>query len=201
MNYHYLVEVFPKYFHLFPCRHTTQDINMKPFKRIGNCVGIRAVKQKDGSKFKFLYAKRSDQLDIIRRLNIDFPDTFNIWQETKVTKEWLEDWVFGGKVLYRDDHEYKVYWLHTFLNGKRMFPLIINKGAKTFYNACTLFEGLVPEDNLGVLVSDVDDLVLDGVWKPEEIDYRSFVRLCSHCGVVSNLARPKKNPWLLNKHM
>ena len=195
-NLHFIAEVFPNYFHLFPNKNTPQDLNMKIIGR-KNLLFVKCIRQKEGSRFKVIYTKNHcGQVEVINRLKITYQDKFNIWQETKVSEEVLQNYVYKQRILDDSNYEYKTYWVHTFLNGRRMFPIIINNGAKTFYNACALFKQFIPEDDLGILIDDEKELTLNERWKPEEIDYRSSIRLCPTCGTVSNTAKSKKDPWL-----
>lgn len=202
MSNQFLVEVIPKHFHLLPAKSTTQDLNMKSVKS-GSLIHVKHLCQKDGSRFKVIYSKNYDPVDIIHRLKVLFPDSPEVWSETKPQQNTIltitEHCLQG--LFPKEDYEYRAYWTHTFLNGKRMIPIIINKPAKTFYNASCLFEQFTPEDDIGVLVDDEKQLVLGEDWFPEVINYHSFIRLCSCCGIVSNISKPKTNPWLSKKHL
>ena len=201
MTNQFIIEVTPQHFHLLPGKSTTQDLHMGSVKS-GGLLYAKYVYQKDGSRFKVIYSKKFDQADIVVRLKMMFPEKSDIWLQTKPGEHQLLEHVAraAGKE-YGASYEYRAYWVHTFLNGKRYIPILINKKAKTFYDVSGWLIGLCPEDDMGVLCDSVTDLVLGDVLVPTEISYQSFIRLCPTCGIVSDTAKPKQNPWLSKKHV
>ena len=199
MSNQFIVEVIPKHFHLLPQVSTTQDLNMKSIKS-GGLLHAKYLYQKDGSRFKVIYSKAFDQVDIIMRLKVLFPDRPDIWPETKVSKDRLMEHVGVAWLGKKDAYEYRAYQIHTFLNGKRFLPMLVNTAGRTFYNLSNLFPKLIPEDDFGVLCDEVEDLTIEDTWTPKEICYQSFIRLCPSCGIVSNISKPKMDPWMSKKH-
>lgn len=194
----FLYEVKPNYWHILPSADTTQELNMKSIKS-ASMLYVRYLYQKDGSRFKCIYSKNFDAVDIVKRLEVLFPHRPPIWVPTPIDVDRLLGRLKSG-LLNPEKYEYRVYHTHTFLNGKRYLPIIIAKTGGTFYAVENLFKNYTPEDDLGLLVDNEEQLVLPFTdWIPKVITYQSFVRLCPCCGVVSDISKPKKNPWLSKK--
>jgi len=191
----YLVEITPSHFHVFRNNPTTQDLDNKSLQT-GGLVSVKYLYQKDGSRFKVLYAPKYTPYDVSKRMKEMFPGNLDLLIETKTTPEALS-------LLMQNPPEsliYRVYHTHTFLNAKRYVPLIIVPDIKTFYYPTSLFPDKVPEDDFGLLADSEDELAIHNTI-PEVISYLSYHRLCHHCGIVSNHKKPKKNPWLSKKHL
>lgn len=192
----YLIRIWPQHFHIFPGGGgVSQDSNMGSI-RSDKGLYTKIHYQKDGSRFKTIYAKYLGSVDIARKVKINYPNRRPLWVETShTTKKTITEAI---ETAYNngDRLEYYAYLMHTFLNGLRYMPIVVNYTRQHCYNLMTLFDDYIPEDDLGVFVEDLYMLNVEKLGSPVEIDYQAHIRLCPCCGVVSNLAKPKQNPWL-----
>ena len=194
---YYLVQLQEGVFHPFPGSTISQDQNLQVFTR----HRAKWVKwpQQDGSIFRSIPSKLSAE-DTLHKL---FPVSYqrpDVWTET------ILDMVRLKEIFKRDTEEkrgnlkYVAYWLHTFLNGRRYYPLVINPDLRTFYDVSFMFEYLSPADDFGVLVEDnFQKLGIESLGLPEVIEYQSYIRLCHTCGNVSDVSKPLLDPWMAYK--
>ena len=138
--------------------------------------------QKDGSRFKSIYSALHKAPALSRRFRTFFPEKIVVPESPNIPPT----------------YKYIAYHSHSFLNGNRYFPLFVSD--LFAFNAAKLFPHLTPEDDIGVIANSIEELEYNGLI-PEEISYLSYIRLCQCCGVVSNTAKPKKNPWIAKKHL
>jgi len=200
MSRGYLVEVKKHYWHPFPEESMPQDQNIGPLKS-ADLLYVKYLYQKDGSRFKCIYTKRFSGPDIAHRLSLMAEDREAPAVEKMCDAEMLLENI-RSEIISPLTHEYVAYKTHQFLNGCRYTPLIKSKKSTVFYHASCLFPLLRPEDDFGVLAEKEQDLALPVIgWSPVIINYQSYVRLCACCGVVSDISKPKSNPWLSKKHV
>lgn len=188
----FIVEVCDMHFHIFPDNEISQERHMKHI-RPGKGIAVKTLYQKDGSKFKTMHMKSGSGLAVINKLAAWYDGASIIWHESIITKEQLLR-------LDIEDCEYRAYHLHTFINGIRYLPILINNKLKTHYNLSKFFPNKIPEDDIGVLVKDVEELSLLNQ-TPEVLPYLSNMRLCSCCGRVSDVSKKYLNPWMLKKRL
>jgi hypothetical protein len=200
-GYNLLYKV-PEGYHILPPAAVTQDTNMFKY-RLGKGCKIRWLYQKDGSRFKVLqFSKKWAPYDIVEFLSNDY-DVPNLISEA-VPSEPLGFGNLCNLIKSRglsDQPTFKAiaYWTHTFLNGFRIIPVLIDTSMQRFYDLVKFYRQYTPEDDLGILIEDIDSLTIPGILKSTDfriISYLSTVRLCPKCGVVSDINKPKEHPWL-----
>lgn len=201
-----LLKIKEYHWHILPSTPVAQEVNMATYI-LGRRVGItgKNIPQKDGSKFKCMFSKCLNQADIVDRLSVLAPESIKPIIQTFVTKQELLNLILTNKI---DPNicVYRAYWTHTFLNGRRVIPVIIDPVLDTFYDASVLFPEFIPEDDIGLLINDYEDITISTPkydWKlgSNVIEYLSYVRLCPCCGIVSNTRHPRKNVWGGLKHI
>lgn len=197
----YVIKVAGSMWHVFPDAEVAQDRNMSEFKN-KRMFKVRYLAQKDGSRFKCLYEGRSGFItqQMIERIREYFPKQDELYTTIEHDYDRLMQRIKRG-VVGPHNHVFRVYRTHKFLNGERFFPVIIHHDSKTVYDAACLFPDKVPEDDLGVFAESEDELTLGLSWKPEVVDYQSFIRLCPCCNVVSDTSKPLREPWLSKKNL
>lgn len=191
----FLVELKEGMYHLLPDAYTSQEQNMGDIKPVGKLRGVN-IAQQDGSRLKVIKSKKLPWYEIAARLYELYPDKGEIWTGLNYSQEHLD-----RLLQKRDKLEYRGYWMHTFLNAIRVYPILIDRDMKTFMDLSKHFKEFQPEDDIGVLIKSPDDtekLVVSGL-SIQLLQYQSYVRLCHCCGVVSNTSKPKKTPWAAYK--
>lgn len=183
---------------LLPNADCDQDKQLSSVKSVG---GVRAIfiAQQDGSRLKVIRSSLP-AIDIIARLGDMGIGGGDIYTQSgrsldSITDAWLEE---GGK-----DYEYIGVWMHTFLNGARVIPLLVNTKIGMFYDASSLFPGRGAADDMGVIV-DVNaegpllsDLFIEKLEiVPRIVSYRCSMRMCHCCGMVSDISKPRVGPWI-----
>lgn len=186
---------------------------------------VDKITQPDGSRFRVVKTQKIRGIDIVSALKgiegwIGEFGKEEIWVENssvkRIAREGVE--IQWEKVLEGilegepgKDWIYISYRTHIFLNGERHVPVIVRPKQKTFYALSgTVFAEIMAEDGFGVLVEEgnIDELVLRkwsrgesevSIVRPIVINYLSTIRLCKHCGCVSDISAPKRNPWLAFK--
>ncbi|TFH07780.1 MAG: hypothetical protein E4H07_08650, partial [Nitrosomonadales bacterium] len=190
-------------YHVFPDEDAVQEEHFKPFNKIMSQrpYSVKRIPQKDGSKFYGLWTLKSiydvaHHLRDVGEMSVYVP----IEMEPENLLSLIGDSLLGD--IENGDAQYIVYWTHTFLNGKRMLPVIVHHQSKSVFNLTVLFKGLITEDGFGVLVDEGDSLELSSIVTgsrgsvsnvlganevlPEIRRYFSMIRMCPCCGVISN---------------
>ncbi len=200
-------------YHVFPDKDSIQENHFKPFNLIHDkrYYMVKRLPQKDGSRFYAIWS-RYTVFDVKQRLEniVKIP----IYVQTSFTTESLLQWLAdtGGHLIQgveKGTWEYVAYWTHTFLNGRRVIPVIIDHVSQTVIDVSCVFSELVAEDNMGVIVDDVSELDLGPMLGiagiplkanisiiPSYIRYFSGIRMCASCGVVSDHGEALEKPWL-----
>jgi len=99
-----------------------------------------------------------------------------------------------------DQCEFRFYHTNTFLNGWRGIPVLINHARKIFWNISSYWPQLEVEDNIGIIISDLRDITVEGRI-PELVSCLAGPQLCPHCGIVSDITKPRERPWVKFKHI
>lgn len=188
-----LLEIAPGKFHVFPSESTTQDLNMSGLGASKGVV-IRNQLQKDGTRIKYINTNKLSGIDIINRIYDIKPGHEEIVPELKLSPE-------NFNILLNvigEAGEYRIYKTNLFTDSYRVFPILVDHTRLCCYNLQPLFSHLIPEDNLGILIRDENDLLsltLPKLGTPKVIEYLSNKRMCPMCGVVSDHTKPPKQPW------
>ena len=194
----FLIEVARNRYHIFPGNPgTTQEESM--FLIGDKSAGLKTFKiaQKDGSRFPIIETSKKPS-EIVIRIAAAHKDRKPIWIGKRLPRSELEERIRTRRLTPKNS-TYLLYTTHQFLNGSRGFPIIVLDQLNTFIDVGNWFLDKVPEDEMGVFVKTGEELLLpleEGIfWKPKEIYYPSEIRLCKHCGIVSNVSTPRENPW------
>lgn len=201
-------------YHVFPCADAIQEKHFKPFNTIHDkrMYLVKKLPQKDGSRFYALWSRYTvydvrEKLQGIIQTPIYMPVSFR-------QDELLDFFHNTGMMLLtgieRGEVEYLSYWTHSFLNGKRVIPLLVDHMSQTVMDITPVFPELAAEDGMGVLIQDIAELNIGSLINippttriygplnilPTTIRYFSSIRMCASCGVVSDHGEALDKPWL-----
>lgn len=168
---HYTVGKVAQYemYHLFPCYDTTQEKHFAPFvsalqeKKQKENIWLKNIPQKDGSQFKAVWSRSRNIYDIASRFSqvsscpIYTPAGYYVEDTAGVLLSAYGDIINKIKEGYV---EYILYWTHTFLNGKRGIPVLIDHPAKSVHVLNELFPDLITKDGFGVLYDVPEEVAL-----------------------------------------
>lgn len=197
-------------YHVLPgVAQITQEENMEVVPSVaGGGRSKKIIMQPDGSRFVCIKWAH-DAIDLRDRIREQIPGRRQLLVETYFkrsfeAKDFLERYILRPDL---GDIEYRLYWLHTFLNGRRFIPVIVLKKLQTFVyvGGYSFFPDNQPDDDFGILIENPDDgwdsrdyavcKIGQHTFYPRIYDYRSFVRLCPCCGIVSDTSKSRNNPW------
>lgn len=184
---------------------------MGAFKSVGN-IHAHYIAQQDGSRLKVVdnrgtrAAKTKTDIDLLNNITHAFVGREPIWPQTYATKDKLMKYIKSG-VITKDTHAYTCVWLHTFLNGSRVIPLLADLVNSTFYDLSPLFDKCLPEDDYGVIAPfDMGGPILVNLAMPHTnivptlVDYQDTRRMCHICGRVADISKPLRYPWLTHSN-
>jgi hypothetical protein len=184
-----LLEVQPQKYHVFPSSSISQDVNMAT---LGASKGIvmRYLMQKDGTRFRYIKgAQHLAATDMIARIYDVVPGHEEILPQITIGLDQLK------RTLENDELEYRLYKTNLFEESFRVFLVAVDHKRLCAYDLQVIFPDLVPEDDLGLLITTEEDW--NRVCQPETkvIEYLSSRRMCPMCKVVSNQDKPPRKPW------
>lgn len=197
----FLLEVMPQMYHLFPGigkQGITQEQQMEGLDSTSaGRFNKKYLYQPDGSRFGVL---KTSQKQTVRDLL------------EKFERAGRADILCGptNNILPVLDHidlvktsRFIAYHTHTFYNCVRIIPILYESKSNTVINISTWFPDKIPDDDLGIVIKDLEvatlkELSIYGV-NPAVYPYLSTVRMCKHCGIVSDFSKPNKAPWLSYK--
>jgi hypothetical protein len=168
--------------------------------------------QPDGSKLKtFRYNQNNKSIGdnpevTISLLHATKTGLGEIWQGTRKTREEILD-ILSEIAPGEDKWRYLAIETHNFLNGSRYIPVLLHKFTNSYIDISEVFKDNLAGDDVGVIIEYLEDykwvsnisllnLEISGsIIKPEHIINKANYRLCSCCGIVSNMERPRTAPW------
>jgi hypothetical protein len=219
VDFDLLLQVKPDHYHVFPGARKSEDDGFAFVTQEESMHGMQAGGllyvshwfQKDGSRFKVLRGRKIDGVELAQRLGVNLPGRRRIIAEKNISAWGRRKDALGEIVkaveqgrMEEGDWIYRAYRVHDFLNASRYIPVLIVPEREIVINLTHLWsEELGPEDDLGLLVKPeklAETLSLAG-HEPEEWDYLAMIRLCRCCGIVSDMQKPRVNPWLKKKNL
>lgn len=192
-SYFLFIHLSGNIYHILPSQSVSQEENMALLKT-GKRYVVNSFVLGDNSRFKTIMISSSP--------------AYVATQLEKVLDLKAYHQEFNLNVLDRDikDYTYRLYWTHTFLDGARVFPILIHPHLPLFYNLSPLFPQYIKENSFGLIVPFDNDgpkrelLCLQDKYLPGIIEYFSYWRMCHCCGIVSNFKKPRINPWYIVEH-
>jgi len=190
----FLINIIKNKWQLIPNANTLQETLYGLFSKQGSKIRPTHIKQKDGSRLKAFISnyKPAEIAILLEQIHPNIADLYI--QEPYYEGLNLE------KALESEDYEFYLVWLHTFLNGARVLPILSNTVSKFFIDLSPKYPDIIPEDDYGILIP-YEGLVLDTSLfeevksKIQVVKYFSAIRMCPCCGKVSDTSMPIVNPW------